>query len=152
MAISKPLRYDSPLRSQHPGLGVPYFFPKHLSINYYAEVFVAFFLMNSDFTTIWPILKFLSVAKSRIWCYLDGDLWKLRRLCRLLGTTWAMSTAELCLTDDKSTVVPAHAASPGAGLRQQARWEYTFQGVYGSQPFVRAPVAFVYVLWEWLSW
>ena len=72
--IGLTLKHDSVLRSPCLHLDKASFFPKHLSINYYAEVFVAFFLMNSDFTTIWPILKFLSVAKSRIWCYLDGDL------------------------------------------------------------------------------
>lgn len=33
MAIAKPLRYDSPLKIQHPGLGAPYFVSEHLSVN-----------------------------------------------------------------------------------------------------------------------
>lgn len=65
MAIAKPLRYDSPLKIQHPGLGAPYFASEHLSVNC-AEVFVAFFLMNPDSPAVWYILKFLSVIKSKM--------------------------------------------------------------------------------------
>lgn len=56
-----------------------------------------------------------------------------------------------CVSQMTSCNPSPHSQSWGRA-QPQAGWEYTFQGVYGSQPFVKAPAAFVYVLWEWLSW
>lgn len=43
MAIAKPLWYDSPLKIQHPGLGVPYLASERLSVNTVLE----FLLLSS---------------------------------------------------------------------------------------------------------